>query len=671
MLAGGHFAAFANQHTPALTDTLTLHEVEVTAARTHRPRIASDGSTSFESDALSTMPRTFGEIDALRFIRYLPGVTSSSDYSAGFSVDGMDYSQNLYRLNDIPIHFPYHFGGIFSAFSPYLYSNVRLQKSIKNADESGTLGAVVNLQSPYTTPQHITAGINAGMIASSTWIAAPLGSRGSICGSGRISYIDALYKSMLHSNSTQASYNLADLDVCSTYNCSDNDILRATFHYNGDRVKYLDMNYSLTTALSWHNLAAGLEWKHSTTAIDMTNLIYYTRFHNLLHLDMGQIGLDAPTSIDEWGLKGHVSINGTPSYMELAITYGTHLYSVQPQWVEIIGIGQNGMSSRNNIYASENAVAIEGCWHLPYHWAIRTGMIVNIFHSDDNYTVLHPDIRLSATRSWRLGSITLHAGRYHQYLHQVGFSDLGMSSNFKLAASRQIPPQQSLTTAIAGNFHPIDQLYLSADLYYKRVTNQPEYLGGVLDILNSGYRAENYILLCHGYNTGINISARMDTPKINAMATYSYTYTRRYMPGEPIPFAATNELRHCTTLSAQWFIGNHLSVNGVFNLASGRPYTPITAIYFIGEHLMTEYGHRNSARLPLYHRLDLGATYSFTTGGKLPLKHEVNISIINAYGHHNIELTKFSFNADNGTYSRHNVSSLYRFLPSLSYTVSF
>ena len=106
-------------------------------------------------------------------------------------------------------------------------------------------------------------------------------------------------------------------------------------------------------------------------------------------------------------------------------------------------------------------------------------------------------------------------------------------------------------------------------------------------------------------------------------------------------------------------------------LASGRPYTPVTAIYFIGERLMMEYGPRNSTRLPLYHRLDLGASYRFATGGRFPLMHELNLSVVNAYGRENVEMSTFSVNTVTGVYSRRDISSLYRFLPSLSYTLSF
>lgn len=664
--SGGHVSA-----SEAMPDTLSLGEVQVRASATARPRISSDASVAFGKEALSAAPRAFGEADALRFMRMLPGVSAASDYASGLSVDGMDYSQTLYRLNGIPVHFPYHFGGIFSTFPQAMYPSVRLSKSINDARENGTLGGVVNLRSADSHPGRVSADVNVGMIASSAWVSVPVGDRLSVSASARASYIDALYAPLLRSGVTQTSYNLADADFSAVYDITGRDCLQATFHYNADNVAYTDGSYSLTTALEWHNLLAGLEWRRSGDRTDMSHQVYYTRFHNMLRLDMEQIELRAPTGIDEGGVRGSVDFTGLPAGWELTAGYNARLYSVRAQSVELEGMGQDFHEPRAPSNSLEAAVTADAARALPHGWKLRAGLALNLFSAEGGYTCFHPDLRLSVSRMWRRGSLTLHAGRYHQYLHQVGFSDLGMSSNFKIAASREIPPQQSYTLAVAGAWHATGWLSLNADVYYKRVGNQAEYLGAILDILDSGYRAENYILSCDGHNAGVNLSGRLETGRVTAMASYGYCHTRRRMPGEPLPFSASNELRHTAGVSAAWTPGEHWMLSAGFNLASGHPYTPVKAIYFIGNKLMMEYGHRNSARLPLYHRLDLGASYRFSTGGSFPLRHEVNLSVINAYGHRNVEMTSFSVNTQTGLYGRRNVSSLYRFLPSLSYSISF
>lgn len=663
LLPGGRAASQT-----AASDTLRLGEVRVESRGGGRVRVAADGTASFSREALGAVPRILGEADPLRFAASMPGVASAGDYASGMSVDGMDYSHNLFRLNGIPIHFPYHFGGIFSVFSPETYSSARLRKSIKGADAAGTLGGVVDLASGGADTLSATA--NLGMLASSARVALPVGGRLSVEVSGRVSYIDALYSGLLRSGSTQASYNLADCDLVARYRLSDRDRLRLTAHYNADNVEYADRNYSLTTALRWHNLAAGLEWASSGDAVEMTHRIYLTSFHNRLGLLMGKVSLAAPTAVDELGAAGSLDFQRLPAGWSLAAGYSLRSYGVRPQYAELSGLGQDGGVRRGVTGSFEASAYAEVARSLPRGWRVSFGLPLNVF-ATKGFARFHPDPRLSATRRWSRGVLTLHAGRYHQYLHQVGFSDLGMSSNFKIAASRRVPPQECLTFAVAGNATPLDGLFLSADVYYKAIRCQPEYLGAVLDILNAGYAAEDYIRPTRGHNIGGSVSARVEFGPVSASASYSYCLTRRRMPGEPGWSPASNETRHAFRAAASWNVGRHWLLNAAFNLASGRPYTPVTAIYFIGEQLMMEYGPRNSARLPLYHRLDLGASYRFRTRGHVPLRHEVGLSVVNAYGRANVELSTFALDTETGTYYRRDVSSLYRFLPSLSYTISF
>ena len=87
----------------------------------------------------------------------------------------------------------------------------------------------------------------------------------------------------------------------------------------------------------------------------------------------------------------------------------------------------------------------------------------------------------------------------------------------------------------------------------------------------------------------------------------------------------------------------------------------------IGSNVISEFGPRNSARLPLYHRLDLSATY--TIKGRR-LSHAINFTLLNAYGRRNVEMQHFSI-SDDGRYRLKSTASLYRFMPSINYIMSF
>lgn len=655
-------------------DTLRLSEVEVTATPASRPRISSLGTVEFSRKALEAAPRAFGEADPLRFLTLMPGVTSASDYSAGLSVDGMDYSQNLFRLNSIPVHFPYHFGGTMSVFSPAVYPSVALFRSVKPADDSSVLGGVVRLSTPFEPAPSLSAEVRVGMIASSAWLRVPLSRRFSLVASARTSYIDALYSSLLRSRDTQAAYNLSDADLCADWLPADSHRIRATFHYNADHVRYTDLSYSLTTALRWHNLLGGVSWFCSASSFDAENSLYFTSFRNSLRLDMSSVWLDAPTGINEFGARGSFAFTALPERWTLQAAYSAALYHITPQHVSLRGIGE-GSDPREPSLAAAFSPSVEASFSPSPLWKFTAGALLGLYTSG-GYTRFLPAPSLRAL--WRPAScpdlsLALSLSHSFQVIHQVGFSEMGMSSNFKVAASRRVPPQLSDAVAVTAAWSPqfLPQLSLNADLYFKRIRRQPEYLGAVLDIISPSYLAENYILETGGHNVGGSISARFALNRFSAMATYGYCHTRRRMPGERLPFSSSYELRHSLSALASWRLDSRWQFSATFNLASGRPYTPVEAIYFIGERLMMEYGPRNSARLPVYHRLDLSATYTFSTAGRFPLSHEVNLSILNAYGRSNVEMRSFSMNAETATYYLRDISSLYRFLPSLSYTIKF
>lgn len=674
LFCGLAFAAVA-LWTPAAerADSLsvTLGEVEASGAGPSA-RVGADGTVRFGTAALAKAPQMFGESDHLRFIRQLPGVGSVSDYSSGSSIDGMSYGQNAYSVNGIPVHFPYHFGGIFSVFNPRIYRDAELGRSARSAGSADVLGGAVNLESAGAPRRRLGGEVNAGMLSSSAYAAVPLaGGKGSVEAAGRVSYIDALYKSFLRMDRSQARYEFGDFDAVAIMAPSESDRLRLTLHWNRDHVGYDDELYSLGTVMDWHNVAAGAEWTHEADGWDMTNTAYFSRFANRLAMDMGGIRLRAPTSVQEWGLKGSAAVGELAEGLNLDGGYSAQLWRLVPQGAEVTGFGAGSRSVPAARRAFAAKVWAEAEWRFGSRWSLRAGLAVPAYAGEEGYRSVTADPRVTLTRSLGRGHVGLHAGRYHQFIHQVGFSEMGLSSDFRIGATRSNPAQESWNVVVNGAVRPLPWLSLSADLYWKRVFNDPEYTGAVLDIVNPDYDCGRYIVSSSGHSAGAGLLARAEAGRLWAMASYSFGVARRKSPLTGAWFNALSDIRHSLSVSAAWEITAHWSLTGSFSYASGRRVTPIDAIYFIAGRLMMEYGERNSARLPDYHRLDLGAAYRFATGGRVPLRHEVSLSVLNAYGHRNVEMSTLRVNMDSGMYERHEVGSLFRWLPSLSYSVKF
>ena len=79
---------------------------------------------------------------------------------------------------------------------------------------------------------------------------------------------------------------------------------------------------------------------------------------------------------------------------------------------------------------------------------------------------------------------------------------------------------------------------------------------------------------------------------------------------------------------------------------------------------MTEYGARNSSRLPLYHRLDLSATRNYR-------RSELQFGVLNVYNHFNAQALRFRQQIKNPLIAEAVQTSIFGIVPSVTYVFHF
>jgi hypothetical protein len=75
---------------------------------------------------IKNMPVVLGEVDVIKSITLLPGVTNAGEGSSGFNVRGGGADQNLILLDEATIFNSSHLFGFFSVFNPYAIKEVFL-----------------------------------------------------------------------------------------------------------------------------------------------------------------------------------------------------------------------------------------------------------------------------------------------------------------------------------------------------------------------------------------------------------------------------------------------------------------------------------------------------------------------------------------------------------------
>jgi hypothetical protein len=156
------------------------------------------------------------------------------------------------------------------------------------------------------------------------------------------------------------------------------------------------------------------------------------------------------------------------------------------------------------------------------------------------------------------------------------------------------------------------------------------------------------------------------------MAELAYTYahsTREFAElnfGKQFPFRF--DRRHAISFGGSFNLTSRLALSVSWNYASGIPITlaeskflhPSSSPIFPPVEVL-EFSEHNAFRLPDYHRLDIGARYSWK-GGKV--SHSISLDVYNAYNRHNVLYVTLVQEGD--TFKNQQFTVL-PFIPSLSY----
>ena len=654
------------------TTGVDLRELEVVAP-TSPQTVREGGNVSFNTSDLSGMSRNFGEVDIINQIKLLPGVATMGDYGSGVQVDGAEASQTVATIDGVPLFFPYRFGGVFSQFNTPHFKGALFERNEHSASMPSRLGGRINFSSRTSVKEGASGTVNVGIIASSATIKAGFSKKLSLVFSGRVSYLTPVYGSFLRYNATVINYDFYDLNFTLNYTPDSLNLIQLNGFWGSDRLKYSDSNYGMDTHLQWRNSMASLSWTHKGPT-HMTHRIYYTGFGNRLQLTLPQMGMKAPAQIGMVGISGAVTPPAPSETVEIDAGYEFNAYRNIPLWADFYGFGDGSTGTPpETLNPIEGRLYADAEWNISSSFTLRGGVSLNFFHNRGGYHSFTADPRL--TLIYRLGEnrFSLHAGIYHQWLHQVGFSEIGLASDFWLAATKRIPAQRSYSFS-ARYERPLSELgfSLSAEVYWKRVLNQPEYNGMILDLIDSEYEAESHVYEGSGFNSGVNLGVRREIGNLTGSVSYGFGVARRrFGSGEPLLRGRTDP-GHTVRVQAAYSFNLHWEAGATFLFATGRVYTPVRALYLIAGNIISVYGRQNSANLPAYHRLDISGTYKFTTGsGKTRLRHFVNLSVINAYGHRNVEGQYYKIDIDQGIYHLKRLYSAYRFIPSISYTLEF
>ena len=289
------------------------------------------------------------------------------------------------------------------------------------------------------------------------------------------------------------------------------------------------------------------------------------------------------------------------------------------------------------------------------------------FHGNESKSYTNIEPRFTATYLLdESASLKFGLSRNYQNIHQLSNTNSGTPLDIWQSSSSIVKPERSDQISI-GYFKNFDEsnYEYSSEIYYKDLRNQIDYKDGANFILKNFFESE--LVFGRGWAYGLELLLKKNTGDLTGWISYTLSNSRRKFDdiNNGRSFPAKNDKTHELSIVAQYKMNPKWVVSANWIFTSGFNITVPYGTYYINGERHLAYTDRNGYRLPPYHRLDLGISYTNDLGGTW------NFSLYNAYGRKNIYTILFQDKSGSAGKLEAVKLTMFSIVPSLSYTLRF
>ena len=480
------------------TWSLSLDSVTIRGSRYTSPvKQKADGSIEWNLGMMDDMPKILGNADPVHFTQMLPGVQTNNEFRSSVNIQGCDHSHSRVSIAGVPIYNVSHLLGFFSVFNGSHYPSMRLTKMPMSSAASNVLGGELTMLLADTVPKHLSGEATIGLISSQGTLRMPLSAKMSLTLSARRSYLNMLYGQWLKADGQTIHYSFYDVNATLLYKANETNSLLLDVYHGNDRVSFEEDRYLSNMKDTWGNTSVALHWlADGQHGVNSKQSLYLTSYHNKFGLSMQGMSLELPSAIMDIGYRGLVT------WKRWNIGAEAVLHHIEPQRVEAVNVPF--------VYAKmpftdsyEGSLSADYTLPITSHVKLTGGLRWNIYHLS-GYTTssLNPNLSVSY-ETYNTQLIAGYAVR-HQYLLQTGFSNMGLPTEFWLSCGDGRNPQYAHELSLTAAQYLFRHRYrISMDVFFRKLYNQVEFSGSVLDYFNTKADLNKQMLFgqgeCGGY----------------------------------------------------------------------------------------------------------------------------------------------------------------------------
>ena len=646
---------------------------------------AQMGTETLNMVAISKVPVIFGEKDILKTLQLLPGVKSAGEGNSGYYVRGGAADQNLILLDEAPVYNASHLLGFFSTFNSDAIKDATLIKGNSPAIYGGRLSSVLDVKMKEGNNKDYVVNGGLGLISSRVSIEGPIqNDKSSFILSGRRTYADMFLKATEKFKDNILYFY--DLNMKANYTINAKNKIYLSGYFGKDELGLGD-----AFGIDWGNKTGTIRWnKIMSNKLFLNTSLIYSDYNYNVKLKNGETNFNINSNIKDVNLKQDYTFYADPKN-NLRFGFNTILHTITPSTFS--GTVTNSLSKqgRNGL---ENAIYLSNNYKPNNDLSLDVGLRVSAYtlmggddyniYSNGNVqstiklakssfgkTYINPEPRF--TLNYRItdqNSFKAGYARNVQHLHILSNSTASSPSDQWIGNSYNIKPEISDQYSI-GYVNTLNQnmFEMSTELYYKNLQNQLDYVDGAE--VNTLADVESALLYGVGRAYGFEWLLKKKEGLFTGWVSYTLSKTERKINGinQNNWYNAKQDRTHDIAVVGIYTINSKWSVSGVFVYNTGDAVTFPTGKYAFQGQTLYQYASRNANRMPDNHRLDISVTYDKKR--KKKIQESWNFSLYNVYGRENAYRITFQDDPNNLSRTQIIQTSLFRWVPSITYQFKF
>ncbi|TRX57689.1 TonB-dependent receptor [Fulvivirga sp. M361] len=624
------------------------------------------GKEVLKIESIKTLPPLGGEVNVLRSLTLLPGVSTQGEASSGFNVRGGGIDQNLVMLGGATLYNPYHLFGFFSGFNASVVRDVTLHKGAIPANYGGRASSVVDVTYKKGNFRQWGGDVTAGTTASKFSIRGPVvNEKLSVMVAGRIAYPNWLLRQTKDANIANSTASFFDANAVVNYIINKKNNLEYSFYISGDQFQFAD-----NVENRWQNTAQVFRWNstineqlsfdvsgvrstYTSNLIDDTPLNDFDLETQIIHNELNLNFNFSPSQ------KQTIKVGVQTKFLEnkLGKLMPAPGSSVLPATIDAENAIESGVYFQHDIDLIGPLGLSYGLRYSDFKnrgpgtvneydpnrtKSVNTIISTREFDGEDiqSYNGFEP----RAALKYQLNKSTSIKGGYsrvYQYIHLItNTTSVSPTDVWKLSdpfLEPQIVSQYSL--GLFKNFKN-NRIETSIQGFYKDLENLVDFKDGADLFVNPNLETE--LISGTGQAYGVELFINKNYGRLNGWVSYTYSRSLREVNGpfdeEKIndgeTFSSNFDTPHVLNLIANYRLGKNVTFSSVFNYSTGRPFTIPEGKFQYRRRELAFYGERNNLRGPANHRLDVSLQFNFPSkrkvfGGKWTL------AVYNLYGRKN------------------------------------